>query len=86
MVWTYLGIEYAEQEEFKEAINCYKKAIQLDADDDYIWDNLRYAYYRIEEYEKAEHCRKRAVELKKDEYRQYYKQQSRKERLKSYYI
>ncbi len=86
MVWNCLGIEYAEKDDFKQAISCYKKAIQLDADDDHTWENLRYAYYGIEEYEKAEQCRKRAEELKKDQYGQLNKQAVRKEKLKSYYI
>ncbi|MFX1286886.1 MAG: hypothetical protein ACFFB5_24850, partial [Promethearchaeota archaeon] len=65
---------------------CYKKAIQIDGDDDYIWENLRYAYYGVEEYEKAEQCRKRAEKLREEQSGQQHRQQSRKEKLKSYYI
>ena len=81
-----------KKENYKKAIECYKKSIIYNPDNGATWSNLMLAYYGTEQYDKAEMCRKRAKKLKQYDQKKEEdekQQQSLRERIeenKGYFI
>ncbi len=51
--WYYKGIDESKNNNFKNAIKFYKKAIKIDPNFAFAWDNMGITYRRLEKYKKA---------------------------------
>ncbi len=58
-----LGILYVNKGEFKKAEDCYKKAIDIKADNHFAWNNLAQLYYRVHAYGYALDCAHTSLEI-----------------------
>ncbi|MDR1854167.1 MAG: tetratricopeptide repeat protein [Azoarcus sp.] len=63
--WVFRGANLAVLGEFKKAIACYEKAIEIDrsCDKEEAWLNMGYCYRALREYENAELCFDQALTL-----------------------
>jgi len=63
--WVFRGANFAVLGEFKKAITCYEKAIEVDraCDKDEAWLNMGYCYRALREYENAMLCFEQALSL-----------------------
>jgi tetratricopeptide (TPR) repeat protein len=62
-VWTTLGLAYFEQQNFAEAIRCFKEACQLDTDAFESFFNLGCAYHEKGDWPEALECYRKAEKL-----------------------
>ena len=63
MQWNEKGYKYNNQGDYRQAIECLRKAIELDPQYAWPWNNMGYAYNELGDYNKAiEYCQK-AIEL-----------------------
>ena len=58
-----MGLAYGSLGDYNKAIECYKKAVQLDPKYSHPWNNMGVAYYRLGNYPKAVECLRKSVEL-----------------------
>ena len=57
------GNTYKNNGEFKEAIECYEKAVEIDPKDAFVWYNMGIAHKALKKYEKAIECYEKVVEI-----------------------
>ena len=62
--WYKLGLSYYEKGQYEEAINSFKKAVELKPNNDMNWYRLGRSYYDNGQYKEAINSFKKAVELK----------------------
>jgi tetratricopeptide (TPR) repeat protein len=58
------GDEFFKQGKFNDAIQCYKKAIEINPDFIPAWNNLGFAYFKIGQLDNAKKCKERIKVLK----------------------
>lgn len=58
-----LGNAYESTENYKEAVKCYEKALELTPDDAKLYVNMGLAYYKLGNIEKQEECYRQAADL-----------------------
>lgn len=58
-----MGKVYGDKKEYDKAIECYKKAIELDANYVHAWNNMGSDYWYKEEYDRAIECYEKALEI-----------------------
>jgi tetratricopeptide (TPR) repeat protein len=57
------GLEETKKENYKKAIEYYKKAVNVDPEFAYAWDNMGINYRRLDNYDKAIECYKKSLEI-----------------------
>ena len=62
-VHTYKGLCHDDLKEYKEAIDCYGKALAIESGRPSVWVNKGVSHRMIEEHEKAEACYREALEI-----------------------
>ena len=67
LIYKNLGYLYTETEKWKEAINCYQKAAELDQKDANIYYNLSFLYEKINNQEKSDFYLENAITIKSDD-------------------
>ncbi len=60
-VWKNRGDNSVDREQYEEAIQYYRKALELDPDYANAWHNLGFAYYKVGQTEKAQECKETAA-------------------------
>ena len=55
------GDNLIDEEQYEEAIKCYRKAVDIDPDYANAWHNLGFAYYKVGQPEKAQECKETAT-------------------------
>jgi len=60
------GNEFMQAKEYKEAVDCYGKSIDLFPDDPATYSNRALAHLRLKEYSKAIEDSNKALEIKPD--------------------
>ncbi len=60
-VWKNRGDNSVDREQYEEAIQYYRKALELDPDYANAWNNLGFAYYKVGQPEKAQECKETAA-------------------------
>jgi tetratricopeptide (TPR) repeat protein len=58
-----MGLAYTELDKFKEAIEAYKKAIEINPDNYETYNNMGCAYVGLSEFEEAIEAFKKAIEI-----------------------
>jgi len=53
--------------DYKEAIKFYRKAVDIDPDNELLWHYIGNCYLKLEKYEKAINSLKLAIEINKEE-------------------
>ena len=68
-----MGIAYANLEEYKKAIECYKEAIKLNKsnDNEVYYYNMGLDYYSLKKYDKAIKCYQESIMIDPDYHRSY---------------
>lgn len=61
--WYDRGCSLMNQEKYKEAIECFDKAIELNPDDSDAWFNKGYSYYELDEPDKELMCYEKVLEI-----------------------
>ena len=61
--WNNLGNVYADLGRYDEAVEAYKKAVELDPDDAYPWNGLGEVYRHLGRYDEAIKAYQKAIEL-----------------------
>jgi tetratricopeptide (TPR) repeat protein len=64
--WHHKGYDFSNLGEYKKAIECYNRAIELDCNNIYAWNGKGLALYFLGEYEKAIECYENALQLSPD--------------------
>lgn len=62
--WKNAGNDFFNKNQYKEAIECYYKAIELNPEYIDAWNNLGYSFSKIGKTEEAEKCRDRIKQIK----------------------
>ncbi len=62
--WKNAGNDFFSKNQYKEAIECYYKAIELNPEYIDAWNNLGYSFSKIGKTEEAEKCRDRIKQIK----------------------
>ena len=78
------GQEYTDIEDYERAVECYKKAVEIDPKDDRVWYNLVFTYDKLKNYEKAIECCKKVVEINPNHYDAWHFMGLLYEELKNY--
>ncbi|MGM0405550.1 MAG: double zinc ribbon domain-containing protein [Thermoplasmatota archaeon] len=60
------GIASCSMGEYNDAIKKFKKALEIEGDNEAIWNNLGTAYSRVGEQERAKKCLTNAIEIKEE--------------------
>lgn len=64
--WSNLGVLYAAQGRFEEAINCFEQSLDLVPDNDEVWNNHGTALFSLEKHEEALKSFNHALNLNPD--------------------
>jgi tetratricopeptide (TPR) repeat protein len=65
-LWTILGNSYDELDQYEQAIEAHKKALELDPESFKAWTNLGAAYRHSDNYDEARKSYQKALELNPD--------------------
>ena len=61
--WNEKGLERSKRKDYQGAIECYRKAIELDPKYASPWNNMGLAYGKLGDYNKEIECHRKAIEL-----------------------
>lgn len=64
--WNEKGMALSSTRRYKEAIECYDKAIEIDPDDEWAWHNKGLALSDLGIYDEAIQCYNKAIDIDKD--------------------
>ena len=71
-LYLQMGLAYAEQEKYAEAIESYKKSLAIKPDQDSAYYNMGIAYAEQEKYDEAIACYKKSLQINPDKDSAYY--------------
>ena len=57
------GQTYFELKEYKMAIECFKKAIEINPEDEVAWFNIGFAYFKLKDYTNSTNSFKKAISI-----------------------
>ncbi len=66
------GLEYANKNQYKEAIDCYKKVIEINPKNDATYYNMGFAYGKLDKHKKAIECFNHAIKINLNYNNAYY--------------
>ncbi len=70
--WIEEGIEYMQSEEFRKAIECFDKTIEIDPEYEKVWLHKGFCHGQLYSSDKAKECYLKAVEVDPNEYEAWY--------------
>ena len=70
--WCEKGIEFMRDDKFSEAIECFKKVININPKFEKVWLHMGYSYGGQYNADKAAECYKKAIEVDPNDYEAIY--------------